>query len=335
MKFFLFFTVAVFLAAGCATVSETKKQDNSNLALLEANTPESDFPKYRNMLLDGKFAEAAQYFEKSKEKEAPFYLALAYYNLGKAAEAEPLFQKSITAGVRLDESYYNLGLIAYENKNEDNASGFMSKALESNENHAGANFFLGGYWYKKGDFNKAESFYTKATAADPKNTDGWNALFYCYINKKDFQKAWELRDKIDASEPQTALNIILCGEKLEKYQEALNIIDKQKIVPKEAEFQRLILMSKMGNIHGAFVAAKKMIPTIDAAKEFIIIDRGRSGDTQYAVFVKKDLAAYLKCGGIDTDIRLKIEEGMTELPDKKKNFSKYSDFIKGLSDICR
>ncbi len=341
MKKLFFFLCFAFIFVGCATVEKKESTEDKNLKLLEENAKNSeakdeDFVAGKKLLLDGKAEASLGYLEKSKAKETPFFLGLAYYSLGKYDKAEPLLEKAIAENIYPEEAAYNLAFIAYEKNDAPKAISLMTKTLSIKPAHAGANYFLGSWYYKQENYEKALEYYKNTVKTEPSKSAGWEGVFYSLISLSDYEKAWEVRDNLDKKETSIVYNLMLVAEKTGRFSEGISLADSSGFKTDDIVSEKIVLLTKSGKFSDSAVLAKTILA---GQSGFVILDRGFSDSLSWAFIIESSGNLNLVCKKSDSDKEkeIKIEEknGTFFVPEKKKNFNNYEEFSRETINFCK
>jgi len=117
--------------------------------------------------------------------EEYFSIGMAYYDLGKYADAEKWLSRASAADKTMTASEYNLGRIAFETGRYDEAARHFENILLKDPENVMA---LKGAAYsriKNGDMEKAEALYNRVLALVPESADdGFNYALILYSLKK-------------------------------------------------------------------------------------------------------------------------------------------------------
>ncbi len=272
----LFIILTIFIVS-CAT-TQKKTKEEKNLELLQQNVETTDIhlQKAKKLLINSKFNQALKELNQSKDKKVFYFKGIAYFNLNNNKKAEENFKKSITINQKKEDSLFNLLLIKQTENKLDQALSYAKQILATNPNHSGALYFLGAYYYSQNDLKKALDYFKKSEKFAKNNTAPFDGAFQIYIETGKFQQAWKLKNKIDLTNETNLFNLLIAGEKIQKYKESLSLLNKinQKLSTKILK-QKIILLFKSGKKQKALEIAKtiyKQKPILlTKEKEYIII----------------------------------------------------------------
>ncbi|MDR0411016.1 MAG: tetratricopeptide repeat protein [Treponema sp.] len=117
--------------------------------------------------------------------EEYYNIGMAYFDIGKYAEAETWLNKARSARKTMTASDYNLGRIAFETKRYKEAEEYFERVLKKDSNNIQALKAVAYTCIKLGNFDKAESLYNKVLALVPESVDdGYNYALVLYAVEK-------------------------------------------------------------------------------------------------------------------------------------------------------
>ncbi len=321
--------LSIFLFLSCATSGRTD-QDSKNLELLEKSVgaESSKTEKAEKQIVDGKYEEALATLKRCSEPEASFLRALAFLQLGKIQDAEKEFDSSIKSGIKVSESRYNLGLIASEKGDQKRAKSEMEKVLSMTPDHAGANYFMGSYYYGEGSYEKAQSHFRSCVKKSPGSREAWEGLFYTLLSMKKFENAWEAGENIDRSSDRNIANLLLLAGILKRYDDGVKIFRQHNKTSPEIVAGVLPLLVRKGELEAALELAVKRVPG-----SLTILDSGKVGDVRYIFFLEKgtDLKLAAKKGGDEKRLVLKRKGANVSINGVK--FLSYSELISAIDNL--
>ena len=115
------------------------------------------------------------------QAEEYFSIGMAYFEMGKFAEAETWLNRARTADKTMLASEYNLGRIAFETGHYKEAAVFFENILKKDPNNTMALKAAAYSRIKNGDFEKAEAHYAKVLGLVPESADdGFNYALVLY-----------------------------------------------------------------------------------------------------------------------------------------------------------
>lgn len=103
-------------------------------------------------------------------------------------EAE-YYKKSIKVDVLTHMVFSNLGKLAYEEQQYEDAKMWYKKSIELLPFHEALHFCLGGVYYKMGDFARAESSFVYAIQLEPRYSASYAKLASIYRKEKKYDEA--------------------------------------------------------------------------------------------------------------------------------------------------
>ncbi|MDR2794131.1 MAG: tetratricopeptide repeat protein [Treponema sp.] len=110
---------------------------------------------------------------------------MAYFDMGKYAEAEPWLMKARSAKKTVTASDYNLGRIAFETKRYEDAVQYFERILAKDSYNVQALKAAAYTYIRTGDLDKAEAYYNRTLALVPESADdGYNYALVLYAVKK-------------------------------------------------------------------------------------------------------------------------------------------------------
>ncbi|MDR3342328.1 MAG: tetratricopeptide repeat protein [Treponema sp.] len=117
--------------------------------------------------------------------EEYYTIGMAYFDLGKYAEAEKWLNKAQRADKTMVASEYNLGRIAFETKRYNEAALYFDKILAKDPNNVMALKSAAYTQIKIGELRVAEAFYSRVLALVPESADdGYNYALVLYALEK-------------------------------------------------------------------------------------------------------------------------------------------------------
>jgi tetratricopeptide (TPR) repeat protein len=139
--------------------------------------------------------------------EEYFSLGMAYFDLGKYAEAERWLNRARFADKTMMASEYNLGRIAYETGRYEVAVEHFDRVLARDSENVMALKAAAYTWIKIGDLVKAEALYEKVLQLVPDSVDeGYNyALVLMALDKPEKAEEVLLRYKITMADNNNTL----------------------------------------------------------------------------------------------------------------------------------
>ncbi|MDR0707666.1 MAG: tetratricopeptide repeat protein [Treponema sp.] len=124
--------------------------------------------------------------------EEYFAIGMAYFDMGKYAEAEAWLIKARSAKKTVTASDYNLGRIAFETKRYEEAARYFERVLAKDPNNVQALKAVAYTRIKTGELDKAEAYYSRTLEMAPESADsGYNYALVLYALKK-YDKAEEI-----------------------------------------------------------------------------------------------------------------------------------------------
>jgi tetratricopeptide (TPR) repeat protein len=115
------------------------------------------------------------------QAEEYFSIGMAYFEMGKFAEAETWLNRARTADKTMLASEYNLGRIAFETGHYKEAAGYFENILKKDPDNTMALKAAAYTRIKNGDFEKAEAHYSRVLELIPESADdGYNYALVLY-----------------------------------------------------------------------------------------------------------------------------------------------------------
>ena len=119
------------------------------------------------------------------QAEEYFSIGMAYYEMGKFAEAEKWFNRASAADKTMTASEYNLGRIAFEAGRYEEAARYFERVLAKDPENVMALKAAAYSRIKNGDLEKAGDLYSRVLALVPESADdGYNYALVLYSLKK-------------------------------------------------------------------------------------------------------------------------------------------------------
>jgi tetratricopeptide (TPR) repeat protein len=117
--------------------------------------------------------------------EEYFAIGMAYFDMGKYAEAEAWLMKARSTKKTVTASDYNLGRIAFETKRYKEAARYFEQVLAKDAGNVQALKAAAYTRIKTGELDKAEAYYGRALELVPESADnGYNYALVLYALKK-------------------------------------------------------------------------------------------------------------------------------------------------------
>jgi tetratricopeptide (TPR) repeat protein len=117
--------------------------------------------------------------------EEYFAIGMAYFDMGKYAEAESWLIKARSTEKTVTASDYNLGRIAFETKRYEEAARYFERVLAKDADNVQALKAAAYARIKTGDLDKAEAYYSRTLELAPESADnGYNYALVLYALKK-------------------------------------------------------------------------------------------------------------------------------------------------------
>jgi tetratricopeptide (TPR) repeat protein len=117
--------------------------------------------------------------------EEYYSIGMAYFDIGKYAEAEKWLNRAISTDKTKTASEYNLGRIAFENKRYTEALVHFERVLKRDPQNTLALKAAAYTHIKLGNIDKAEALYQKVQTLLPESADdGYNYALFLYVIEK-------------------------------------------------------------------------------------------------------------------------------------------------------
>jgi|GEM_PF-240634 len=156
-------------------------------------------------------------------------LAIAYAEVGKAAQAIGLLERLIASGRRGAEACYNLALIYKNMGQRDKAMSLFRESIKADSCFAAAYYGLGIMHHDLGDLSSAVSNYRKAMRLAPGNAALYNDLAVACFSLNRHGEAMKYLKKAIAADPRFAgayLNLGIFSCILGKNRESITYLEK-------------------------------------------------------------------------------------------------------------
>ena len=141
--------------------------------------------------------------------EEYFSIGMAYYDMGKYAEAEQWLNRARTADRTMIASEYNLGRIAFETGRYEEASKHFESILKKDPGNLMALKSAAYSRIKNGDFDKAEVLYGRVIDIVPEDVDnGYNYALVLYALGK-YDRCEDILNKYQYSLDENAASMLL------------------------------------------------------------------------------------------------------------------------------
>jgi superkiller protein 3 len=122
-------------------------------------------------------------------------LGIIYYQQGDEEKADKFISEALAAGEDTAEIQYFTGVIRYKQEDNRNAREALEKSIRMDDENAEAHYYLGATLNRLGDENKAITEFIRATELDPKFVNAWFDLGVAYYNQKKYTEAIDAFDK--------------------------------------------------------------------------------------------------------------------------------------------
>ncbi len=145
--------------------------------------------------------------QRPEDAKAYLGLGMCYLSLLRYADARPALEHALRIDPNIPEAWYQLGVLAGQQGNWQEAIQNWKKAIALKPDHAQALFFLGTRYLESGDLAEAEDAFRRSLAADPNNmkTEYDLALVLNKLGKPDEAKQhFERYNKLQDAEHATA-----------------------------------------------------------------------------------------------------------------------------------
>ncbi|MCL2472849.1 MAG: tetratricopeptide repeat protein [Treponema sp.] len=153
--------------------------------------------------------------------EEYFSIGMAYYDMGKYAEAEQWLNKAMATDKTLVASEYNLGRIAFETGRYEEAARHFENILKTDPVNLMALKAAAYSRIKNGDLKEAEALYNRVLALVPESSDdGYNYALILYSLKK-YDNCEEVLNRYPYALEENASSILL----LARAQKAQNKVE--------------------------------------------------------------------------------------------------------------
>ncbi len=192
----------------------------------------------------GNFTKAAEFLQKAnliqpKSPDILFKLGTALYQTKKLEEAKQLFEQISSSA----ESNYYLGLIAFDQKNDEIAWEHFENALLLKPDFADANFMLGEIASKQLKYPQAAEFYARAVAQNKTKDVYFVRLGGTHLILKEVEKAFQIFK--EAAElfpkiPEIKYFLAVTARGLGNYDLALNEVRKALVLRETADSNALL-----------------------------------------------------------------------------------------------
>jgi len=156
--------------------------------------------------------------------EEYFSIGMAYFDMGKFAEAEMWLNRAKAADRTMTASAYNLGRIAFETGRYGEAVRFFESILDKDKNNVMALKAAAYSRIKNGDLEKAEALYERVLNLIPENADdGFNYALVLYGLKK-YDSCEEVLSRYPFSLEENSASMLLLA-RAQKAQNKIETID--------------------------------------------------------------------------------------------------------------
>jgi len=248
------------------------------------------------------------------QAEEYFSIGMAYFEMGKFAEAETWLNRARTADKTMLASEYNLGRIAFETGHYKEAAVYFENILKKDPHNTMALKAAAYSRIKNGDFEKAEAHYAKVLELIPESADdGYNYA------------------------------LVLYG--LQKYEDCEIVLNKYPFALEEKASSVLLLaraQREMGKVEAVDTFAKWVIVNAGTANPQGFLDYARV--LEKAEFYARALEQYneaIKANTKDTETlkksTIRFEKSRLLLavdPDNEEGLTEFTEAVKeGFSDI--
>ena len=158
-----------------------------NKALPDFNLNYFDFP-----VLQTKNLNQLDYFVKNMISVYYFHLGFYYKQQKDLILSDKYFQISNGFGGNKAKQYVNLALNELRNKNFNSAISYLQSAINSDDKLDQAYFILGNIYFQQNNLAEAETMYQKAIQINALNGPAFNTLAELYLKQRNEFKAKEI-----------------------------------------------------------------------------------------------------------------------------------------------
>ena len=156
--------------------------------------------------------------------EEYFSIGMAYYEMGKYADAEKWLNRARAADKTMTASDYNLGRIAYETGRYAEAAKNFERVLSKDPENVMALKAAAYSRIKNGDFEKAEALYNRVLALVPESADdGFNYALVLYGLKK-YEKCEAVLNRYPFALEENSTSLLLLA-RAQKAQNKVEAVD--------------------------------------------------------------------------------------------------------------
>jgi len=193
-------------------------------------------------------------------KLRPYY-GKAFYNLGRLhfeqehdEEAWAYFEKATKGDLDTYEGFFTLGQVSLKLKKFDEAAKAFEMALmrsvrENVGNKDQVLFNLANSYFMSKQFDKAEPLFNKLVNAYPHDQRFVFNLAETYLNQKNYDKASVLFKRLSEVVPQASFRYANCLERMNKYGEAREVLQKIVNHEKAPEEMKKMAQNDIGRLN--------------------------------------------------------------------------------------
>jgi tetratricopeptide (TPR) repeat protein len=144
------------------------------------------------------------------------------------------FQKTAEG---LARTYYYVGMVHYNQRNDSFALKNLNKSLSLNANDIDALYYAGEIGIRDNNYDEAISYFTKITQIKDDDVFAWFYLGVCYAQKKDYPKAVDIYENkvliLDPKNIDAMTNLAYAYREIGNNKKALEWLTKAEKLQKE------------------------------------------------------------------------------------------------------
>lgn len=166
-----------------------------------------------------------------------------YYERGDNENAWVNFKKATEGDLDTPEGFFTLGQLSINLQKYDEAINAFENIIKLGVQNPQIYFNLANSYYMLKEYDKAKIIYENLVQQNPQDSKYLYNLAETYLSKNEFEQALAIFKKVTAmpnAPAQSHFRIVICLEKLNKYDEAKNYLDLLNKANGDQEFKNAV-----------------------------------------------------------------------------------------------
>ena len=206
------------------------------------------------------------------------YIGCCYIGTQDYEKAEEIFRSLIETSPDWERPYFNLARVLLEAGKEEEAYAYLQKAVEINPSNADFYFYLGVYYRKRRQWDRALDCFLKSEKLDDRDAEVHINLSACYAETGELEESLSEAQKALAqrpSDPDALFNVSRVLIWLKEYEKAFRVLhDKRESVQDDLGLLKNLFVSalRLGKYDVCTETAKRILAIDEndtASKDFL------------------------------------------------------------------